>query len=83
MAEAQERVGTWLSDAPLQGFSLARWEAQLSAHLHCLHHFCLDQSPAGTHRIHHPIIWRLRYPAPVCPPKCWPPILPAQLFRVS
>lgn len=44
MAEAQERVGTWLSDAPLQGFSLARWQAQLSAHRHCLYHFCLDQS---------------------------------------
>lgn len=44
MAEAQERAGTQLSDAPFQGFSLAGWEAQLSPHRHCLHHFCPDQS---------------------------------------
>lgn len=49
MAEAQDRVGTWLSDAPLQGFSLARWQAQLSAHRHCLYHFCLDQSHLQGH----------------------------------
>ena len=40
----QGRGAGWLSDAPFQGFSLARWEAKLSPHCQCLHHFCLDQS---------------------------------------